>query len=74
MTEKPETKAQQVLNRDSDWNQAANDEPVYVIRASNWKATMMIAVLARNDEAGKIVLESAMAMRKYHLENDEIPF
>lgn len=74
MTEKPETKAQQILNPHSDWNQAQNDEPVFVIRASNWKAALQIAILVQNPQASKIVLESAMAMRAYHLANDEIPF
>lgn len=74
MTEKPETKAQQILNPHSDWNQAQNDEPVYVIRASNWKAAMIIAILAKNEQAGDIVVQVAMAMRSYHKANDEIPF
>ncbi len=74
MTEKPETKQQQVLNPHSDWNQAANDEPVFVIRANNWKAALIVAALAKDDNgSAKALIDTALAMREYHLDND-IPF
>lgn len=74
MTEKPETKAQQILNPQSDWNQAHNDEPVFVIRATNWKAAMVVVALATKDNAtSDALLETAIAMRSYSRDND-IPF
>lgn len=74
MTDEPQTKQQQILDPHSDWNQAANDEPVFVIRAVNWKAAILVASLVKDDNGSSIALfESALAMREYHIDND-IPF
>lgn len=74
MTEKPETKAQQILNRHSDWNQTPNDEPVFVIRAVNWKAVLALAGMVKGDNAClDAMIETAIAIRDYTRDND-IPF
>lgn len=74
MTEEPQTKQEQILDPHSDWNQATNDEPVFVIRANNWKAAMIVACMIKEDNATSIAMfETAAAMRAYHLDND-IPF
>lgn len=70
------TKVEQVLGKTSDWNQAKNDEPVFVIRALNWKAALLVASLANLNNSNRTVddlVAVALAMREYHEDND-IPF
>lgn len=68
------TKNQQILDPKSDWNLAKPDEPVFVIRANNWRAALMIACLVR--ESKNVVesgyMDTALAMRAYNA--DDIPF
>lgn len=68
------TKNDQILNPKSDWNQAHTDEPVFVIRANNWKAAMALAViLVRNNAEETGLIDAVLAMREYH-KNSDIPF
>jgi len=68
------TKAQQVLDPQSDWNQAGNDEPVFVLRANNWRAALLLIAVTKGDNRTvDDLLETALAMRKWHIEND-IPY
>jgi hypothetical protein len=61
------TKNEQILDPRSDWNQAADDEPVFIIRANNWKAALLVAMLIPGDAAEKVGLtDSALDMREYH--------
>lgn len=64
------TKAQQITQVNSDWNQAPNDEPVLVLRASQWQEVLFMAVRGKFN---KELHEKAQQMREYHLDND-IPF
>jgi hypothetical protein len=74
MTTEPQTKAQQILDPHSDWNQTPNDEPIYILRAVNWKPVLVLAALVKGDNrAVDAMLETAMKMRDYDRDND-IPF
>jgi len=68
------TKAQQVLNPHSDWNQAGNDEPVFVLRARNWKAALVLVAITKTEgHTTDELLKAALAMREWSRDN-EIPF
>jgi len=67
------TKAQQILDPQSDWNQTPNEEPVFVLRALNWKAALIVAAMAKDSRTSQEMMDVALAMRKYHTETD-IPF
>jgi hypothetical protein len=67
------TKAQMILDQQSDWNQAPNDEPIFVVRANNWRAVIFLAALVKNDAATAMCLNHAEHMKQYNDEND-IPF
>lgn len=67
------TKVQQILNPKSDWNQAPNEEPVFVVRANNWRAAMFLALIVDGKDARKFAFDAALELKKYHDEND-IPF
>lgn len=68
------TKGAQIINPQSDWNQAPNEEPVFVLRAVNWKAALILIALTKsNNRTSDELLATAMAMKKYHDDND-IPF
>jgi hypothetical protein len=64
------TKVQQILSPHSAWNQAPNDEPVLVLRASDWQEVLFMAVRGKFN---KELHEQAMKMKAYSNEND-IPF
>jgi hypothetical protein len=70
------TKVQQVLNPFSPWNAAPNAEPVFVIRAEDWRYIMLLALNSK-DKGGHMCMQSlfdqALEMKKYHDDND-IPF
>jgi hypothetical protein len=70
------TKAQQILDLHSAWNQAPNDEPVFVIRCDDWRYVMFLALNSK-DKGGnrcmQALFKQALEMKKYHDEND-IPF
>jgi hypothetical protein len=68
-------KAQEILNPHSDWNQAANDEPVFVLRAINWKAALIVVALCNDNPSWtkEQLLQVALDMKRYSNEND-IPF
>ncbi len=69
------TKAQQILDRFSDWNQTPNDEPVFVLRAINWKAALIVVALCNDNPncTKEELLQVALDMKRYSNEND-IPF
>lgn len=68
------TKNAQILNPHSDWNQASNDEPVFVLRAVNWKAALVIAVLNKDpNRTADELIAAALEMKTYSDDND-IPF
>lgn len=70
------TKAQQVLDPYSRWNASANDEPVFVLRAEDWRYVMLLALNAK-DKGGHMSMPSlyaqAVEMKAYSDENT-IPF
>lgn len=68
------TKVEQILDPRSDWNLAEDDEPIFVIRANNWKGAMMLALLSRNDPASDMMYEIAAKMREWFKRNEDIPF
>lgn len=67
------TKVQQILDPHSDWNQAPNDEPVFVLRANNWRAAMYLALIVEGEKARQIAFDAALELKNYHEDND-IPF
>jgi hypothetical protein len=68
------TKAQQILNPQSDWNQADNNEPIFVLRAINWKAALIIAVLNKDpNRTAEQLIAAALEMKEFLNETD-IPF
>lgn len=72
----PYSKKEQMLDPKSDWNQAPMGEPVFVLRALNWKAALVVIGLIAKDDGNRTVEdlpETALAMRDYNIEND-IPF
>jgi len=70
------TKVQQVLDPWSVWNQAPNDEPLFILKAEEWRYVMLLALNSK-DKGGRMSMQElydkAVAMKKYHDEND-IPF
>ena len=64
------TKAQQILDPHSAWNQAPNDEPVFVLRASQWREVFFMAVRGPFD---RTLHDAAMKMKEFSDDND-IPF
>ena len=69
------TKNEAILDPQSDWNLAADDEPVFVVRANNWRAVIFLAALAKNDAATAMCLNAAERMRAWSCdEDDKIPF
>lgn len=67
------TKNEQILDPQSDWNQAKDDEPVFVIRAYNWRAVIFMAAIVKDDKATCMCLNHAEAMKRYY-QDDDIPF
>ena len=67
------TKDQQILDPKSDWNQAPGDEPVFVVRANNWRAAMYLALIVEGKAARKMAFDAALELKRYHEENN-IPF
>ena len=68
------TKQEMILDPQSDWNQAKNDEPLFVLRAVNWKAALMIiSMLERENSTSEDLLETALDMRS-HVRDNDIPF
>jgi hypothetical protein len=69
------TKNEQILDPNSDWNRADNDEPIFVVRANNWRAVVFLAALIKGDDATWLCLNNAEAMKRWHLDgDDDIPF
>lgn len=69
------TKNEAILDPRSDWNLAADDEPVFVVRANNWRAVIFLAALVKNDAATAMALNHAERMRAWCCdEDDKIPF
>lgn len=70
------TKVQQILDPWSTWNQAHNNEPVFVVKAEDWRFILLFAALT-TDKGGRTspqqLIDQALAMKKWHDEND-IPF
>lgn len=70
----PDTKAALILDPFSPWNQAPNDEPVCVVRASEWREVLFMALRMKpNTEPYRKMYATAMRMKAYSDEND-IPF
>jgi hypothetical protein len=68
------TKAKQITQLNSDWNQADINEPVFVLRARNWKVALIIVALVKdNNRTTEDLLQSALEMKHWADEN-EIPF
>lgn len=68
------TKIEQVLNVQSAWNQAPNDEPVFVVRAEDWSIIMRAALSGDPSTPWrKMLFDHAIEMRAYDKDND-IPF
>lgn len=66
-------KGQEILQPRSDWNNAANDEPIFIIRANNWKAAMMVAMVCKNNTAEETgFLDAVMEMREYDLDKKRV--
>jgi hypothetical protein len=69
------TKKEQVLEFHSDWNQAKDNEPIFVVRANNWRALIFLAALVKNDAATEMCLNVAERMKAWDAdEDDKIPF
>ena len=68
------TKAQQITQINSDWNQADINEPVFVLRARNWKVALIVVALVKDDKHTiDDLIKSALEMKAWSDEN-EIPF
>lgn len=68
------TKGEQILDQHSRWNQAPNNEPIFVLRAEDWRRVMALAIVRDGtDPMQKLLFDWATAMKEYHDEND-IPF
>lgn len=67
------TKVQQILDPWSTWNQAHNTEPVFVVKAEDWRYVMLMAVNSK-DKAGRMspqqLIDYALEMKKWHDENN----
>lgn len=71
----PHTKNEYILDPRSDWNTCGGDEPVFVVRANNWRAIIFLAAMVKSEEATAMCLNAAEAMRAWHLDDDDdIPF
>ena len=71
------TKNEAILDPRSDWNQAEDNEPIFVVRANNWRAVIFLAALVKNDEATAMCLNHAERMKRWHdaeVSDDDIPF
>lgn len=69
------TKNEQILDPNSDWNKAEDNEPIFVVRANNWRAVIFLAATVKSDEATWLCLNQAEAMKTWHLDgDDDIPF
>lgn len=70
------TKVQQILDPYSLWNTLPNDEPVFVLRAEDWRYVMLLALNSK-DKGSHMSMQSlyaqAVEMKQYHDDND-IPF
>lgn len=66
------TKNEAILDPQSDWNQAHDDEPLFVVRANNWRAVIFLAALAKNSAASAMALNHAERMKAYS-DEDDIP-
>lgn len=67
------TKNEQILDPQSDWNQAANDEPVFIVRANNWRAVLFLAAIVKAAGATEMCLNHMEEMKAFH-EGNDIPF
>lgn len=78
MSARSYTKNEYILDPKSDWNNAENDEPVFVVRASNWRAVIFLAALVTNKDATGWCLNVAERMRAWDMDelptDDDIPF
>lgn len=71
------TKNEQILDPQSDWNRAENNEPVFVVRANNWRAVIFLAALVKNDASTAMCLNHAERMKAWNDNggcDDDIPF
>ena len=69
------TKNEQILDPNSDWNKAEGDEPIFVVRANNWRAVIFLAALIKVDQGTWLCLNNAEAMKRWHCDDDDdIPF
>lgn len=70
------TKQEQILDPWSAWNAAPNAEPVFVVRADDWRLVMFLAAFTLHQggrTAPSQLLESAVEMKEWSDAND-IPF
>jgi hypothetical protein len=75
MSQRSYSKNEYILDPRSDWNNAADDEPIFVVRANNWRAVIFLAALLRTNEATGWCLNVAERMKAWDCdEDDKIPF
>jgi hypothetical protein len=75
MSQRSYSKNEYILDPRSDWNNAADDEPIFVVRANNWRAVIFLAALLRTNEATGWCLNVAERMKAWGCdEDDKIPF
>jgi hypothetical protein len=63
-------KAQEIIDPNSAWNRTPNEEPVFVLRASDWREVFFMAVRGPFNRA---LHDYAMKMKAFSDDND-IPF
>lgn len=71
MSQRSYTKNEYILDPKSDWNLAADDEPVFVVRANNWRAIIFLAALVTNNDSTGWCLNVAERMRAWYCEEDD---
>lgn len=77
MSQRSYTKNEYILDPRSDWNAAEDNEPVFVVRASNWRAVIFLAALVTNKDATGWALNVAERMKAWDdatVSDDDIPF
>lgn len=68
------TKNEAILDPKSDWNLADDNEPVFVVRANNWRAVIFLAALVTSAEGTAMCMNHAERMRSYHLDREKLDF
>lgn len=67
------SKNQQILDPNSDWNQAEETEPICVFRAYSWREVMLAALRIGKGPLYKQLFDLSQEMKSWTDEND-IPF